>query len=268
MPCGPLFKTCCGKVQSSHAHPRQSGILQPSLPATKIRQPLEASHGLMSHSSLNKFLVIPKFKMENSESICASLKKGEWVTSIDLTDAYLHVTIHTQYQKYLSFYFKEVTYQFTSLPFGLAMTPLICTSIVKEVKLMALQSGISLHHYLDDWLLRTGVQGTDTKVTKASEGFGLYSKPQEVRSLSHTEVRLPRIPIFTRFGSCEAHARQVDKTRQEMFHRLSTKSVISARTLMSTIGFPASMEKTVKLGRMHLRPFQWRCKTHKMVVRP
>ena len=28
----------------SHTHPRQSGVLQPSLPAPKTRQPLEASH--------------------------------------------------------------------------------------------------------------------------------------------------------------------------------------------------------------------------------
>ena len=49
---------------------------------------------------------------------------------------------------------------------------------------------------------------------------------------------------------------------QDMFRRLSLKSVISTRTLMSTIGLLASMEKTVKLGRMHMRPFQWHLKTH------
>ena len=105
-------------------------------------------------STLNKFLAIPKFKMETPESIRASLRKGEWVTSIDLTNAYLHVPIHTQSQKYLRFHFQGITYQFTSLPFGLATAPLIFTRIVKEVKLIALQSGIRLHQYLDDWLIR------------------------------------------------------------------------------------------------------------------
>ena len=75
-------------------------------------------------SSLNKFLAIPKFKMETPESIRASLRKGGWVTSIDLTDAYLHVPIHTHSQKYLRFHHKGVTYQFVSLPFGLATAPL------------------------------------------------------------------------------------------------------------------------------------------------
>ena len=57
----------------------------------------------------NKFLAIPKFKMETPESIRASLRKGEWVTSIDLTDAYLHVPIRTQSQIYLRFHFQGVT---------------------------------------------------------------------------------------------------------------------------------------------------------------
>ena len=72
-------------------------------------------------SSLNKFLDIPKFKMETPESIHTSLMKGEWVLFIDLTDAYLHVPIHSQPKKYLRFYFKGVTYQFTIIPFNLAM---------------------------------------------------------------------------------------------------------------------------------------------------
>ena len=99
---------------------------------------------------LNKFLAIQKFKMETPESTRAFLRKGEWVTSIDLTVAYLHVPIHPQSQKYLRFHFKGVTYQFTSLPFRLATASLIFTSIVNEVKLIALQSGIRLQQYLDD----------------------------------------------------------------------------------------------------------------------
>ena len=155
--------------------------------------------------------------METLESIRASLRKGEWVTSIDLTDAYLHIPIHTQSQKYLRFHFKRVTYQFTSLPFGLATAPLIFTSIVKEVKLIALQSGIRLHQYLDNWTndpcpLRTTMHGSNTKATKTGEGFGLYSKPQEVRTQTISEIQLPGLPFFTGFGSREAHARQVHQT--------------------------------------------------------
>ena len=51
---------------------------------------------------LNRYLRVCKFKMEAPETICASLRQGELVTSIDLTDAYLHVPIHPRDQKILT----------------------------------------------------------------------------------------------------------------------------------------------------------------------
>ena len=216
-------------------------------------------------SSLNKFLAIPKFKMETPESIRASLRKGEWVTSIDLTDAYLHVPIHTQSQKYLRFHFKGVTYQFTSLPFRLATAPLIFTSIVKEVKLMALQSGIRLHQYLDDWLIHAPSEQQCTVQTQKllklvkDLGFIVNLKKSELKP----SQRFDFLGYHFLLDLALVKPTQDRWTKlQEMFHRLSLKSVISARTLMSTIGLLASTEKTVKLGRMHMRPFQWHLKTH------
>ena len=52
-------------------------------------------------SVVNTFLHVPTFKMETAEVIRASLQAGEWVASIDLTDAYFHVPIHQKFQKYL-----------------------------------------------------------------------------------------------------------------------------------------------------------------------
>ena len=216
-------------------------------------------------SSLYKFLVIPKFKMETPESIRASLRKGEWVTSIDLTDTYLHMPIHTQSQKYLSFHFKGATYQFTSLPFGLASAPLIFTSIVKEVKLIALQSGIRLHQYLDDWLISAPSEQQcmvqTQKLLKLVKDFGF------IVNLKKSELKpSQRFDFLGYHFLLDLDLVKPTQDRwtklQEMFHRLSLKSVISARTLMSTIGLLASMEKTVKLGRIHMRPFQWHLKTH------
>ena len=132
--------------------------------------------------------------METPESIRASLRKGEWVTSIDLTDAYLHVPIHTLSRKYLRFCHKGVIYQFTSLPFGLATAPLVFTNLVKEVKLIALQQEIRLHQYLDDWLIRA---------------------PSKQVCIEQTQKLL-------KLGcSCEAHARQVDKTSGDVPSPLS-----------------------------------------------
>ena len=51
----------------------------------------------------NTFLHVEKFKMETSKSIRTSLVPGEWVSSIDLSDAYLHIPIHPNSRKYLRF---------------------------------------------------------------------------------------------------------------------------------------------------------------------
>ena len=46
-------------------------------------------------SALNKFLSVKTFKMETPETIRISLQPGEWVTSLDFSDAYFHIPIHT-----------------------------------------------------------------------------------------------------------------------------------------------------------------------------
>ena len=54
-------------------------------------------------SRLNTFLHVEKFKMETPESIRTSLIPGEWVSSINLPDAYLQIPIHPNSRKYLRF---------------------------------------------------------------------------------------------------------------------------------------------------------------------
>ena len=91
---------------------------------------------------VNKYLHVPTFKMETAENIRDSLQQGEWVTSLDLTDAYFHIPIHPQSQKYLHFNVGNRSYQFTALPFGITTAPLLFfTTVTKEVKLMALTEG-------------------------------------------------------------------------------------------------------------------------------
>jgi hypothetical protein len=58
-------------------------------------------------SSLNKFLVIPRFKMETARSLRASIDPGDFAVSLDLSDAYLHVPMHHSTRKYLRFAIDE-----------------------------------------------------------------------------------------------------------------------------------------------------------------
>ena len=88
-----------------------------------VPKPHQRWRSVLDLSRLNTFLHVERFKMETPESIRASLIPGEWVSSIDLLDAYLHIPIHPNSRKYLRFFHKSQVFQFTSLPFGLATAP-------------------------------------------------------------------------------------------------------------------------------------------------
>ena len=104
-----------------------------------VPKPHQRWRPVIDLSRLNTFLHVEKFKMETPESIRTSLIPGEWVSSIDLSDAYLLIPIHPNSRKYLRFCLRSQVFQFTSLHFDLATAPQVFTMIVKEVKLMALQ---------------------------------------------------------------------------------------------------------------------------------
>ena len=72
-----------------------------------VPKPMKRWRPVIDLSMLNNHLHVLTFKMETAESIRKSIRQGEWVTSIDLTDAYFHVPIHPQSQKYLRFQTKK-----------------------------------------------------------------------------------------------------------------------------------------------------------------
>ena len=156
-----------------------------------VPKPHQRWRPIIDLSRLNTFLHIEKFKMEIPESIRTSLVPGEWVSLIDLSDAYLHIPIHLYSGKYLRFCHRSQVFQFTSLPFGLATAPQVFTMIVKEVKLMALSRGLRLHQYLDDWLIKSQSQEEAQVNTQAvvdlTQCLGWITNPEK-SELKPTQV--------------------------------------------------------------------------------
>ena len=72
---------------------------------------------------LNQFIVVPSFKMETLFFIIAALQPQEWITKIDLKDAYHHIMVHVNICKYFRFVVARIVYQFRVLPFGLSTAP-------------------------------------------------------------------------------------------------------------------------------------------------
>ncbi len=104
--------------------------------------------------------------METPASILAAVTKGQWMTSIDLSDTYFHVPIHYASHRYLRFMFLGVVYQFRALCFGISTAPLIFTQVMKPVATLAHREGIHLHQYMDDWLCAAKTAEQATQQTK------------------------------------------------------------------------------------------------------
>ena len=104
---------------------------------------MEASYKL---KQVQHFSTCRKVQDENSRVHQNSLIPGEWVSSIGLSDAYLHIPIHPHARKYLRFCHRSQVFQLSSLPFGLSTAPQVFTMIVKEVKLTTLDIALKARH--------------------------------------------------------------------------------------------------------------------------
>ena len=117
-------------------------------------------------SRLTVHIKTPGFHMETPESIRTAMQPGDWVISIDLTDAYLHIPIHKRYRKYLRFTHNQTIWQFKNMPFGLSVAPWLFTMVTTQVKIMAQRQGITMHMHLDDWVIRSQCRPTLVKQTQ------------------------------------------------------------------------------------------------------
>ena len=109
---------------------------------------------IINLKKLNQFIVVPSFKMETLFSIIAALQPQEWITKIDLKDAYHHIMVHVNIRKYFRFVVAGIVYQFQVLPFGLSTAPREFTKTLAPVIQLLRSQGIQVHAYLDDWIIR------------------------------------------------------------------------------------------------------------------
>ena len=132
------------------------------------------------------------------------------MSSIDLSDAYLHIPIHPNSRKCLWFGHRSQVFHFTSLPFGLATAPQF-TIIYNACE------GSEVDGPHKDWLIRAQSQ-EEAQVTHHSDSgrpdsvLRVDNKSGEIRTKAGSSVFVhgPRIP--SRFSPCKTHSREMAQT--------------------------------------------------------
>ena len=210
-------------------------------------------------SSLNKFVERVKFKMETTRDVRLAIRRNDWATSIDLKDAYFHVTIHQEYRKYLRFVWEGRTYEFRALPFGLSLAPLIFTKVVLEFIALQRQAGHRLKVYLDDWALFAETEeqshaSTQAVLARAREfGFKIREDKCDLvpsQTFSYLGMRFDTVrftvqPLPTRIQSLT-----------KMILHVLRSPMVSRREFHRLLGLMESVSTLLPLARVYKRPLQ------------
>ncbi len=102
---------------------------------------------------LNVSILKLKFKMLTLRQIVSQIRSKDWFVTIDLKDAYFHISILPYHRKFLRFAFGGKAYQYRVLPFGLALSPRTFTKCVDAFLVLLRLQGIRIMNYIDDWLI-------------------------------------------------------------------------------------------------------------------
>ena len=208
---------------------------------------------------LNEFVKYQHFKQEHLSYALDLIQKNDYLTSIDLTDAYFSISIHQEYRKYLRFSWNGVLYEFKVLCFGLASAPRIFTKVLKPVFAFFRQQGIRCMYYIDDSLNMNEnsdscLENTNVMVRKLDDlGFRVNLKKSVL-------VPTKRIVFFgliidTVLYKVFLTDEKIDKILS--FGRiLLEKREITIRSLSSFIGLIVHAFYAVTVGRLHYRSLE------------
>ena len=110
---------------------------------------------ILNLRGLNQHIRCDKFRMDTLQTILQALAPGDWMVSLDLKDAYLHVPIFLAHRKFLRFAFKDPlgilkVYQWMVLPFGLSTSPRVFTKVLAPIGAALHAQGHSMFPYIDD----------------------------------------------------------------------------------------------------------------------
>ena len=164
-------------ISQLFAVPKKDGTLRP----------------IINLKSLNHFVQTVSFKMEGIHTLKDILQQGDWMTKVDLKDAYFAIPIAEKDRPFLSFRWGGKTYQFNCLPFGLSSAPWVFTKTTKCIMIFLRTLGLRIIIYIDDILILAESEETAREHTACliflleNLGFTVNREKSQVEPAQETE---------------------------------------------------------------------------------
>ena len=210
-------------------------------------------------STFNKFVRGTKFRMETNQSVLSSVRKDDWMVSVDLKDAYLQVPIHPNSRKYLRFVSPTGVFQFRSLCFGLTTAPQVFTRVMAPVSSILHSLGVRMLRYLDDWLIQASSReqclwARDTVLSLCQELGVIVNLEKSNLSPSQTSTYLG-IDINSRTLTASPTLERRERLLWIIEEFLSSEGQ-PAEIWRRLLGHLASLIQIVRGGRLRMRSLQ------------
>jgi hypothetical protein len=206
--------------------------------------------------ALNQFLPVKHFKMETIQHVCTLIKKNDYLTSIDLSDAFLHIKIHPESRKYLQFLWKGQLYQFKVLPFGLSLAPMIFTKMLKPLLRWARKRGIRISAYLDDLIIAAASKEKSKLATKMVlrklKELGYLTKEYKSSLIPSQTLEHLGFEINTASMTLRVPGKKIRDVRREA-SKMVNKGLCTVHQLSSFIGKAIAMTAAVFPARLKIQ---------------
>ena len=214
---------------------------------------------ILNLKPLNRGLVVPTFRMETLQQVSSQVQPGDYLVSLDLKDAYLHVPIHPEDRRFLRFSIHGRQYQWKVLVFGLSTSPRVFTKVMAPIVSYLRSHQVYVYPYLDDWLVRAAsiqevIRSRDL-VLQVIQRVGLILNAKK----SHLTPSQDLVFIGGRFRTDLGQV-MLPQDRAQVLKELTLQvvrsSAVSARTFLRLLGLMAASIAVVRFARLRMRPLQ------------
>ncbi len=248
-------------IEVVHPHERESGFYSRYFIVPKKDGGLRP---IIDLRQLNHSVSQLKFKMLTLRQVVSQIRSEDWFVTIDLKDAYFHVSILPCHRKFLRFAFGGKAYQYRVLPFGLALSPRTFTKVVDAVLAPLRLQGIRILNYIDNWLI---LAQSEMEAARHRDVVLAHMKQLGLRLNAKKSVLSP-VQMTTYLGvvwnSTTMQARMSPARIESIFtsvKRVREGQSLTVKQFQRLLGLMAAASNVIPFGLLYMRPLQWWLKT-------
>lgn len=215
--------------------------------------------GVLDLRELNEAIKKQHFKMEGLHTVRETLRKGDWMTSIDLQDAYNHIPMAASARPFLRYIIQGRHFQFKGMPFGLSSAPLIFTKIMRPVVQRLREKGIRCVIYLDDLLIMAETRAQAVTHTREArellESLGWTVNLEKSELTPHREIVYLGFRVNSQDMSLYVPTQKVKDIRRDITSCLEAmgKHTLTLRQLAGVLGKIAATSGAIAMTKLLTR---------------